>query len=91
MHCSPPNKKSCMKPCNTVRQRDIHTHIIPSLCVVFLLHFGHPCAVLLDNSLQLLGAILLQLKLLSLKFSDGCIQLHQLLKNSLVHTCIHSI
>ena len=42
---------------------------------MFLLHHGQSGAVLFDKTLQLLGVILLTVKLVSLKTSNGCIQL----------------
>ena len=57
------------------RERETQTHIIPVLCVVFLLNLSHPCAVLLDDTLQLLGVVLLQFQLVSLKTSYGVVQL----------------
>ena len=56
------------------REREM-AHIVPVLCVVLLLHLGHPRAVLLDDSMQLFGVVLLQFKLVSLKSSYGSVQL----------------
>ena len=42
---------------------------------MFLLHLSHPCAVLLDEALQLFGVVLLQFQLVSLKITYGSVQL----------------
>ena len=40
-------------------ERGVSTHLAPHLCLVFVLHLGQSCAVLFDETLKLLGVILL--------------------------------